>query len=180
MPNQYDQRTPFDWTIFILIHVVLVGAIFYAAGSTYGYKLGIWVGASAFIAALVSLYLFHVDVPGETAMKIILGLAVACNAGYLVYNGAQAVGIEAFNLAQVKKFEAGVSAASRASSRQVARQLGLTAKSASTLEKAFGDSVSVVAGLLSFAELALSIIIFAVASARHKTPAVVVSDLGKA
>ena len=167
MPElEYDRRTLFDWVIFIIFHGVLVGGIAYAAYMTYGARLGAWVGASAFMAVLVLLYLFQVKVAGETFMKIILGLAVACNAGYLVYNGAKAVGIDAFNSAQIKKFEVGVAAASRSTSRSIARQIGLNAKNASVLDRAFGDNVSVVAGFLSFLELAFSTIFLAIAMRR--------------
>lgn len=164
------KRTLFEWCIFILIHAVLVGAIGYAAFQTYGAKLGAWVFASAFIAACVSLFFFHVEVKGETLMKIFLAIAVACNAGYLIHNGAKAAGVDAFNSAQVKKFELGVSAASKTTSKAIARQIGLSATNASKLEKAFGDEVSTIAALLGFIELALSLIFFAVGTARAKAP----------
>lgn len=162
-----DERRPlFDWVIFALIHVVLIGAISFVGIRVYGPKLGFWIGASAFIAGMTSTYFFAKIVAGETLMKCILGLAVAANAGYLVYNGAQAIGIELYNSAQVKKFEAGMAAAAQAGTKSVARSLGMSAKAASELEKAFGDSVSVIAGSLAFLELSLALVFFAIASKR--------------
>jgi hypothetical protein len=164
------KRSLFEWSLFILIHAVLVGAIGWAAFQTYGPKLGAWVFASAFIAGCVSLFFFHVEVKGETLMKIVLAIAVACNAGYLIHNGAKAAGVESFNLAQVKKFEAGVSAASKTTSKTIAHQIGLSATQASKLDKAFGDEVATIAALLGFIELALSLVFFAVGTARARVP----------
>jgi hypothetical protein len=161
-----ENRSIFDWVVFSIIHIVLIGAIAYAGFQVYGERLGAWVGASALIAGLVSMYLFAKIVPGETLMKVWLGLCVALNAGYIVHNGARAIGIEAFNNAQVKKFEAGISAAAQARSRSIARTLGASAKSASELEKLFDDGVSLTAALLAFLELASGIVIFSIASKR--------------
>lgn len=168
--NQFDstdeQRPLFDWVVWGLIHAVLVGAIGFVGVQVYGWKLGFWVGASAFIAGCTSMYLFAKIVPGETAMKCVLGLAVAANAGYLVHNGAQSAGIELFNAAQIKKFEVGMAQAAAAGTKSMARTLGMNAKAASELEKAFGDGVSVIAAILAFLELSLAIIFFSIASKR--------------
>lgn len=161
-----EKRSIFDWLVFIVIHVVLIGAIGYAGFAVYGARLGAWVAASAFIAGMVSFYLFAKIVPGETLMKVWLGLCVALNAGYIVHNGARAIGIEAFNAAQVKKFEAGIAAAAQAQSRAIARTLGASAKDAATLEKVFDDGVSLIAAILAFLELASAIVIFSIASKR--------------
>lgn len=161
-----DKRSIFDWIVFTLIHVILIGGISYAGMQIYGSRLGVWVAASACVAGFVSMYLFAKIVPGETLMKVWLGLCVALNAGYLVHNGAQAMGIEAYNTAQVRKYEAGMAAAAGATTRAVARALGASAKDASQIEKAFGDSVAFWAALLAFLELASSIVIFSIASKR--------------
>ena len=162
----HGARPALDWVVFSIIFVVLVGAIWYAGLSVYGPRLGHWVGASAFIAGLVHLYLFAKIVPGETIMKVWLGLCVALNAGYIVHNGASAMGVEAYNAAQVKKFEAGMAQAAKASTRRIASAMGASAKDASAIEKAFGDGVSLIAAILAFLELASSIVIFAIASKR--------------
>ena len=161
-----EKRPALDWVVFAIIFVVLVGAIWYAGLSVYGPRLGHWVGASAFIAGLVHLYLFAKIVPGETIMKVWLGLCVALNAGYIVHNGASAMGVEAYNTAQVKKYEIAMGQAAQATSRRVAREIGLSAQTASQVEKAFGDGVSLIAAVLAFLELASSIVIFAIASKR--------------
>lgn len=161
-----EARPMFDWVVWSLIHVALIGAITYVGLRVYGSGLGGWVGTSAFIAACTSMYLFAKIVPGETFMKAILGLVVAANAGYLVHNGAQAIGVDAYNSAQLKKFEIGMSEAAKATSRRVARELGVNVRAASELEKAFGDGVAVTAALLAFLELSLAIIFFAIASRR--------------
>ena len=162
-----ENRQVFHWAIFILIYSILVGGISYAAFGIYGTNLGAFVAGSAAIAGLTSLYLWHVDVPGETLMKIVLGLAVAANAAYLVHNGARAAGVQAFNDAQVKKYEAGAAAAARAKTLSVARQIGLSTSKDSQLEKMFGSDVATIAAFLAFLELASSMIIFAVASKRQ-------------
>ena len=84
----------------------------------------------------------------ETIMKVLLGLAVAANAAYMVHNGARAIGIGAYNDAQVKKYEAGMAAAAGATSRAIARAVGASAKDATAIEKTFSDGVSTVAALL--------------------------------
>lgn len=161
-----DNRSIFDWIMFLLIHIILIGGIAYAGFQIYGPRLGVWVAASAFIAGVTSSYLFAKIVPGETVMKVLLGLAVAANAAYLVHNGAQAIGVEAYNAAQIKKYELGMAAAAGATTRTIARALGASAKEASNLEKAFSDGVSTIAALLAFLELSLAIVIFSIASKR--------------
>ena len=170
MNNQNDitseYRTSFDWIMFLMIHLVLIGGIAYAGFRIYGARLGVWVAASAFIAGVTSSYLFAKIVPGETIMKILLGLSVAANAGYLVHNGAQAIGVEAYNAAQIRKYEIGMAAAAGATTRSIARALGASAKDATNLDVAFSDHVSTIAAILAFIELALAIIIFSIASKR--------------
>lgn len=161
-----EQRSLFDWGLFTIIHLILIGAIGYAGFYVYGAHLGLWVAASATIAGLVSTYLFAKIVPGETLMKIWLGLCVAANAGYLVHNGARSIGIETFNNAQVKKFEIGMAEAAQSQSRRVARELGLSIKAASELEKVFDDGVSLIAAILAFLELASGIVVFSISSKR--------------
>lgn len=168
MAGKTDNRSIFDWVVWTVIHLVLVGGIAYAGFSVYGSRLGAWVGASALIAAMTSMYLFHVDIKGETLMKVLLGLSVAANAGYLVHNGAQAMGVEVYNAAQVKKFEAGMAAAASAKYRSIARTLGATSAEATELEKVFSDGVALIAGLLAFIELSLGITFFSIASKRHR------------
>jgi hypothetical protein len=126
----------------------------------------VWVAASAFIAGITSTYLYAKVVPGETIMKVLLGLAVAANAAYMVHNGAKAIGIGAYNDAQIKKFELGIAAAAGATSKSIARTMGASVKDATIIEKTFGDGVSTVAALLAFLEMSLAIIFFAVASKR--------------
>jgi hypothetical protein len=161
-----EQRPVFDWVVWTFIHLALIGGIGYVAFEVYGNGLAVWVSLSAFIAGMVSLYLFAKVVPGETLMKVILYTVAAANAGYLAYNGAREIGVEAFNSAQVKKFEAGMAQAAKASSRKIASVLGGNAKDASALEKVFDDGVSTTAGSLAFAELAVVLILFAIASKR--------------
>ena len=161
-----ENRTAFDWIMFLLIHVCLISGIAYAGFATYGDRLGMFAAASAFIAGITSTYLYAKVVPGETIMKVLLGLAVAANAAYMVHNGAKAIGIGAYNDAQVKKFELGIAAAAGATSRSIARTMGASVKDATIIEKTFGDGVSTVAALLAFLEMSLAIIFFAVASKR--------------
>ena len=161
-----DNRSIFDWIMFLLIHFILIGGIGYAGFAVYGSRLGSWVAASAAIAGMTSAYLFAKVVPGETTMKVWLGICVAANAGYLVHNGAQAMGIEAYNNAQVRKFEVGMASAAQSTTRSIARQLGASAKDASQIEKMFDNSVSTIAALLAFFELASAIVIFSVAFKR--------------
>lgn len=168
MAGKTDNRSIFDWVVWTVIHLVLVGGIACAGFSVYGSQLGAWVGASALIAAMTSMYLFHVDIKGETLMKVLLGLSVAANAGYLVHNGAQAMGVEVYNAAQVRKFEAGIAAAAKARYRTVAQQVGMASKEASVIEKIFDNEVALIAGMLAFLELALGITFFSIASKRHR------------
>lgn len=166
MSKTTENRSAFDWIMFLLIHAVLIGGISYAGFAIYGQQLGMWVAASSIIAGLASTYLYAKIVPGETIMKIALGIAVAANAAYMVHNGARAIGIGAYNDAQVRKYEAGMAAAASASSKIIARIIGASAKEATSIEKTFGDGVSTLAALLAFLELVLAIIIFALASKR--------------
>ena len=161
-----ERRSAFDWIMFLAIHLILIGGISYAGFQIYGERLGVWVAASALVAGFTSTYLYAKVVPGETIMKVMLGLAVAANAAYMVHNGAKAIGISAFNDAQVKKYEAGMAAAAGATSRAIARSLGASVKDATAIEKTFSDGVSTVAALLAFLEMSLAIIFFAVASKR--------------
>ena len=161
-----ERRSAFDWIMFLAIHLILIGGISYAGFQIYGERLGVWVAASALVAGFTSTYLYAKIVPGETIMKVMLGLAVAANAAYMVHNGAKAIGITAFNDAQVKKYEAGMAAAAQSTTRAIARTLGATAKESSAIEKTFSDGVSTVAALLAFLEMSLAIIFFAVASKR--------------
>lgn len=163
---QEEKRSIFEWLIFTLIHLVLLVGLGVAGFYVYKWRLGIWVAVSATIAGFVSCYLFARDVPGETLMKCWLGLCVAANAGYLVHNGARALGVDAYNAAQVEKYERGMAEAGRATSRRIARELRLGAESASKLEVAFGDGVALIAAILAFAELSSALVIFALASKR--------------
>lgn len=163
-----EKRSIFDWLMFLAIHIILIGGIAYAGFLVYGQRLGVWVAASAAVAGLTSTYLYAKIVPGETTMKVILGIIVALNAGYLVHNGAQAMGIEAYNAGQIKKFEIGMAAAASSATRSVARQLGLSARDSSALEKAFDDSVSFWAAVLAFLELSTAMVIFSISSRRVK------------
>lgn len=163
---QEQKRSIFDWLIFTLIHVVVIGAIGYAGIQVYGPRLGLWVAASATVAGFASCYLFAKDVPGETLMKVWLYLCVAANAGYLVHNGARQIGIDSYNTAQVEKFERGMAQAGKATSRRVARELRLGAENASRIELAFSDGVSVIVAILAFLELASALVIFALGSRR--------------
>src|SRR5262249_12360687 len=121
-------RSLFDWIVWTFIHVILIGGISYAGFAVYKSGLAAWVAASAIVAGFVSMYLFAKDVPGETLMKIWLGLAVPMNAEYLVHNGAKATSGQAYNDAQVAKFEAGIAAAAQSQSRRVAKEVGLSAR----------------------------------------------------
>lgn len=164
-----EPRSIFDWIVFTFIHIILIGGISYAGVAVYGRTLGAWVAASAIVAGFTSMYLFAKDVPGETLMKIWLGLCVAANAGYLVHNGARAIGVQSYNDAQIRKFETAMTKAERTRSGQVARQIGLSAQSASTLEKMFDDGISLTAAALAFLELASAIVIFSIASRRIRS-----------
>lgn len=166
MQNENDERTVFDWTIFALIHLVVIGAISVVAYYLYGKHLGIWVAASAIVAGLASAYMFAKDIPGETLMKVILGIAVAANAGYIAHNSAKKIGVDDYNGKQLEKFEKGMAIAGQASSRWMARELRLGAVSASKVETIFSDGMASTAALLAFAELGIALAIFAIASRR--------------
>lgn len=161
-----ENRSMFDWLMFLAIHVIIIGGISYAGWNVYGERLGIWVAASATVAGITSAYLYAKIVPGETFMKIILGLIVAANAGYIVHNGARNMGIESFNSAQVQKFEIAMAAASRARTRAVASAIGLNASASTQLERAFADSTATIAAILAFLELCAAVTFFAIASKR--------------
>jgi hypothetical protein len=163
---QTEHRSIFDWLIFTLIHVVLIVGIGVAGFYVYGFRLGVWVAASATVAGFASCYLFAKDIPGETLMKCLLGLCVAANAAYIVHNGARSLGVEDYNSMQVQKYERGMAEAGKATTRRIARELRLGAENASKLEQTFGDGVALIAALLAFAELAVALIIFSISSSR--------------
>lgn len=167
-----EKRSIFDWLIWTLIHLVVIGAITYAGIQVYGLRLGLWVAASATVAGFASCYLFAKDVPGETLMKVWLYICVAASAGYLVHNGARQIGIDSYNNAQVEKFERGMAEAGKTTSRRIARELRLGAESASKIELAFSDGVSVIVAILAFLELASALVIFAISSRRLSTQSV--------
>ena len=173
---QEEKRTIFDWLIFTLIHIVVIGAIGYAGVQVYGPRLGLWVAASATVAGFASCYLFAKDVPGETLMKVWLYLCVAANAGYLVHNGARNIGIENYNAAQVEKFERGMAEAGKATTRRIAKELRLGAENASKIELAFSDGVSIIVAILAFLELASALVIFAIGSRRIVKPEPIVAQ----
>ena len=161
-----ENRSMFDWLMFLAIHVIIIGGISYAGWHVYGDRLGIWVAASATVAGITSAYLYAKIIPGETFMKVILGLIVAANAGYIVHNGARNMGIESFNSAQVRKYEIGMAAAARARTRAVASAIGLNASASTQLERAFADSTATIAAILAFLELCAAVTFFAISSKR--------------
>lgn len=163
-----EQRSIFDWIIFTLIHLVVIGAISAVGFYVYTWNLGVWVAASATVAGLASCYMFAKDIPGETVMKVLLGLAVAANAGYLAHNGAKKIGVEDYNNKQVEKWEKGMAQAGKASSRRIARELRLGATEASRLETIFSDGMATTAAILAFVELAIALVVFALSSRRLK------------
>jgi hypothetical protein len=170
-----DNRSVFDWVIFTIIHLVVIIAISVVAFYVYTKHLGIWVAASATVAGFASCYMFAKIIPGETLMKVILGLAVAANAGYLAHNGAKKIGVEDFNNKQVEKFEKGMAIAGAVTSRRIARELRLGATEASKLETIFSDGMATTAATLAFLELACALVIFAISSRRLQSkPAQVV------
>lgn len=167
-----NKRPLFDWTIFTLIHLVVIGAISVVAFYVYGTYLAIWVAASATVAGLASTYLFAKDIPGETTMKCLLYICVAANAAYLAHNGAKQIGVEGYNAKQMEKYERGMAEAGKQTKQWIARELRLGAESASKMDKVFNDGVSVIVALLAFFELGLALIIFAIGSHRgYSTPA---------
>jgi hypothetical protein len=166
---QDEKRSLFEWIIFTLIHLVVVGAISTVGFYVYTWHLGVWVAASAAVAGLASCYMFAKEIPGETLMKVILGLAVALNAGYLAYNGAKKIGVDDFNNRQVEKFEKGMAEAGKAASWRVARQLRLGAEESSRLETVFSSGTVTIAAFLAFVELACSLGVFAISSRRSRS-----------
>lgn len=163
---QNEKRPLFDWMIFALIHIVVIGAISVVAFYVYGTYLAIWVAASATVAGLASTYLFAKDIPGETTMKCCLYIIVAANAGYLAHNGAGKIGVESYNGIQVEKFNKAMEEAGKAATWRIARELRLGAENASHLKAAFSDGVSFWVALLAFFELGLALIIFSIGSHR--------------
>jgi len=161
-----ENRSMFDWIMFLAIHAIIIGGISYAGWNVYGPRLGVWVAASATVAGITSAYLYAKVVPGETFMKVVLGLIVAANAGYIVHNGARNMGIESFNSSQVQKFEIAMAAASRARTRAVANAIGLGARESTQLERAFADSTATIAAILAFLELCAAVTFFAISSKR--------------
>src|SRR5262245_582789 len=163
---QNEKRGIFDWLIFLLIHIVLIGGIGVAGFYVYGTRLGIWVAASATVAGFASAYLFAKEIPGETFMKVVLGLLVAANAAYLVHNGAKGMGVELYNREQSDRYVKGLAEQAKSKSVRIAREVGLSNKQATELARVFDDSVSLSAALLAFLELACALIIFAISSRR--------------
>jgi hypothetical protein len=163
------KQTPrpfFDWAIFLLIYVILVAAIGWAAVNVYGNLLGWFVAGSAAIAGLVCLYLFKIEVPRETGYKIVLALTVSANAGWMVHNGALSIGTKQFNDAQIEKFKAGMEVAAKAKTKAAQRNLSLSARAGTELAKVFQGDAANVAALLAFLELVSALVIFADASKR--------------
>lgn len=161
-----ENRSMFEWLMFLAIYVLLVGGISYVGIKVYGERLGVWVAVSANIGGITSAYLFAKVVPGETFMKIVLGIIIAANAAYIAHTGLRNIGIESFNSAQVRKFEIAMAAASKARTRAVANAIGLNANSATQLELAFADGTATIAALLAFLELCAGLTFFAIASKR--------------
>lgn len=176
MSDNNDDRSVFDWTIFAIIHLVVIGAITVVGFYLYGTHLGIWAASSATVAGLASCYMFARDIPGETLMKVILGIAVALNAGYMAHNGAKKIGVEDYNNKQVEKFEKGMAIAGQSTSRRIARELRLGAESASKLETVFSDGMAATAATLAFAELGIALVVFAIASRRLKAKRIPVAQ----
>lgn len=161
-----EKRSFFDWIIFLLIHICIIGGISVIAFYVYRDKLAVWVAVSATVAGLACTYLYAKDIPGEVPMKCMLYICVAANAGYMAHNGARDIGVKSYNAAQVEKYERGIAAAGKSTSRRVAKELGLSAERASQLEKTFSDGVSVTVAVLAFLELGMALIVFAISSKR--------------
>jgi hypothetical protein len=158
------KHTSGDWTIFILVHLILTAGIIAGAFRVYGVTLAFWSGASALIAGLVATYLYMRQVKGATAMKILVYLCAALCAGYMVHNGARALGVTAFNDAQIKKYEIGMAQAAQSQSRKIAKEIGMSTKDASAVEKLFDNEVAVIASILAFLEIGMALICLAIAS----------------
>lgn len=166
MNHQPESRTLFDWTIFALVHLIVVGGIAVAGFWIYGFGLGVWVAISATVAGLALTHLHKVEVPGETLMRVLIYLFASLNAGYLVHNGAKVIGVESYNAAQVQKYGAGMTGAAKAGSVKVARTLGASAKDASELAKVFDNEVAVIASIFAFLELFTALVVLSLASRR--------------
>lgn len=164
-----DKHTGTDWTFFILVHLVLTIGIIVGAFFVYGKVLAFWSASSALIAGLSVTYLYAKNTRGTTPMKILVYLFAALCAAYMVHNGARSIGVQAFNDAQIKKYEIGMAQAAQSQSKKIAREIGLSAKDASTLEKMFDDEVALIASLLAFLEIFTALTVMAVAS-RVKRP----------
>ena len=164
--NTNDKRSIFDWMMFILIHLIFIGGIGWAGVHVYGGSLGAWVAASAIVEGLSLTYLFAKKVPGETLMKVLLYLFASLSVAYLIHNGAKQMGVNLYNDAQLKKYELGIAQAAQATSRKVAREVGLNAKDASQIEKVFNGEVAVIAAALGFLSLFSALVVFAIASKR--------------
>lgn len=166
MASTTEHRSIFDWTVFSIIHIVLIGAIGYAGFAVYGERLGAWVGASALIAGLASMYLFAKIVPGETLMKAWLGLCVALNAGYLVHNGAKSIGVDLYNREQSDRYVKGLAEQAQARTVKIAREMGVSNERATQLARVFDDGTAFIAAVLAFLELSSAIVIFSISSKR--------------
>jgi hypothetical protein len=153
-----------DWAIFSLVHFIVTASISVGAFKVYGPTLAFWTAGSGLIAGLVTTYLYMRQVKGTTAMKVLLYLCIALNVGYMVHNGAKAVGIAAFNDAQIKKYEIGMAQAAQSQSRKIAKEIGMSTKDASEVEKLFDNEVAVIASILAFLEIGMALICLAIAS----------------
>jgi hypothetical protein len=162
------KRTSSEWAIFVLIHLIFIGGIAITGFVVYGMTLGVWVAASAIVAGLALTHMFANDIPGEKAMKIIVYVFSALNAAYIVHNGAQAIGIEAYNTAQIKKYEIGIQEAAKSRFASVAKAVGANAEQAGKIEKIFDNSTALVASILAFCELLSALIVFTLGSSRKK------------
>jgi hypothetical protein len=162
------KRTSSEWAIFVLIHLIFIGGIAITGFIVYGMTLGVWVAASAIVAGLALTHMFANDIPGEKAMKIIVYVFSALNAAYIVHNGAQQIGVESYNAAQIKKYEVAMSEAAQARTGKIASAMGLSAKDATELEKVFDNEVATIASILAFCELLAALVVFTLGSSRKK------------
>lgn len=167
MANNSEPRSLFEWSIFTIVHVVLFGGTMVAGFYTYDLGLGVWVAAQAIIAGMALTYLFAREVAGETLMKVLVYAAEVANIGYLVHNGAKRIGVEAFNAAQIQKYESGMAAAASSASRRVAETLGASAKSASEVATLFDDGTAIIASVLAGVSLFVALVVLSLASRRH-------------
>ncbi len=168
--NNAENRSQFEWLIFTLVHVVFFGGTAFAGFYTYGWALGVWVAAQATIAGLALTYLFAREVAGETLMKILVYAAEIANVVYIVHNGAIRIGVEAYNAAQIQKYEAGMAGAAQSGSRRVAEALGASAEKASQIASLFDDSTAVIASILAGVSLFVALVVLSIASRRRPSP----------